>query len=42
MRQQFGKEGRVVSREGGIEFGDKIILYCSREANCNQVFTEEI
>ena len=42
MRQQFGKEGRVVSREGGMEFRDKIILYCSREADCNQVFTEGI
>ena len=30
MRWQSGKGGRVVSREGGMEFKDKIVLYCSR------------
>ena len=31
---QFGKGERVVNREGGMEFTDKIALYCSREAKC--------
>ena len=30
---------RLVSREGGLEFKDKIVLYCSREAKCKQGFT---
>ena len=34
MGWQFGKGERVVSREGGMEFKDKILLYCSREAKC--------
>ena len=38
MRWQFGKGARVVSREGGMEFKDKIVLYCSREAKCKQRF----
>ena len=42
MRQQFGTDGRVLSREGGIEFKDKIVLYCSREAKCKQRFTAAI
>ena len=32
VRWKFGKDEKVVSREGGIEFKDKIVLYCSREA----------
>ena len=39
MRLQFEKGGRVMSREGGMEFKDKIVLYCSREAKCKQGFT---
>ena len=39
MRWQFGKGERVVSREGGMEFKDKIVLFCSREATCMQGFT---
>ena len=27
-----------MSREGGMEFEDKIVLYCSREAKCKQGF----
>ena len=42
MRWQFRKGGRVVSREGGIEIKDKIVLYCSREARCKQGFTAGI
>ena len=42
MRWQFGKGGRVVSREAGMEFKDKIVLYCSREAKCKQGFTAGI
>ena len=42
MRWQFGKGCRVVSREGGMEFKDKIVLYCSREAKCKQGFTAGI
>ena len=42
MRRQFGKGGRVVSRKGGMEFNDKIVLYCSREAKCKQGFTAGI
>ena len=38
MRWQFGKAGRVVSREGGMDFKDKIVLYCSGEAKCKQGF----
>ena len=34
MGWQFGKGGRVVRREGGMEFKDKIMLHCSREAKC--------
>ena len=39
---QFGKGGRVVSREGGMKFKDKIVLYCSREEKCKQGFTAGI
>ena len=28
------ERGRVVSREGGMEFKDKIVLHCSRETIC--------
>ena len=42
MRWQFGKGGRVKSREGVMEFKDKIMLYCSREAKCKQGFTAGI
>ena len=42
MRCQFRKGWRVVSREGGIEFKDKIVLYCPREANHKQGFTTAI
>ena len=42
MRWQFGKGARVVSREGGMEFEDKIVLYCSKEAKCKQRFTAAI
>ena len=31
MRWQFGKGERVVSSEAGIEFKDRIVLYCSRD-----------
>ena len=41
-RWQFGKGKRVVSREGGMEFKDKIVLHCSREAKCMQGFTAGI
>ena len=33
---------RVVSREGGMEFKEKIRLHCSREAKCKQRFTAGI
>ena len=33
------ERGRKVSREGGMEFKDKIVLHCSREAKCKQGFT---
>ena len=33
------ERGKIVSREGGIEFKDKIVLHCSREAKCKQGFT---
>ena len=42
MRLQFGKGGRVVNREGGMEFKDKSVLHCSREAKCKQRFTAGI
>ena len=42
VRWQFGNSGRVVSREGGTEFNDEPVLYCSREAKCKQGFTEGI
>ena len=32
MRWHHGKGGRVVSREGEIEFKDKIMLHWSKEA----------
>ena len=42
MRWEFGKGGRVVSREAGMEFKNKIVLYCSRETKCKQGFTAGI
>ena len=36
------ERGRVVSREGGMEFKDKIVLHCSREEKCKQGFTAGI
>ena len=39
MRWQVGKGGRLVSREGGVECQDKIMLYYSREVKCRQGFT---
>ena len=36
------KNGRVVSRQGGIKFKGKIVLYCSSEAKCKQEFTAGI
>ena len=42
MRWQFGKGGRVVSREVGMEFKDKIVLHCSRDTKCKQGFTAGI
>ena len=36
------ERGRVVSREGGMEFKDKVVLHCSREVNCKQGFTAGI
>ena len=38
MIWQFGKYGRVVSREGGMEFKDKNVLYCSSEGKFKQTF----
>ena len=32
------EKGRVVSREGGMEFMDKIVLHCSREKKCKQFY----
>ena len=32
MRWQFGKGERIVSREGGMEFKDKIVLYSLQES----------
>ena len=42
MRWQFGKGETAVIREGGMEFKDEIVLYCSREAKCLQGFTAGI
>ena len=28
------ERGKVVSREGWMDFKDKIVLHCSREAKC--------
>ena len=36
------ERGRGVSREGGMEFKDKIVLHCSREEKCKQGFTAGI
>ena len=36
------ERGRVMSREGGMEFKDKILLHYSREAKCKQGFTAGI
>ena len=36
------ERGRIVSREGGMEFKDKIVLHCSREAKRRQGFTTGI
>ena len=41
-RQQFGKGRRVVSREYGMEFDDKIVLCCFREVKCKQRFTATV
>ena len=42
MRWKFRKGGSVVSRECGMEFKDKIMLYCSREVKGKQGFTAGI
>ena len=42
MRWQFGRGGRVVSKEGGMEFKNKIVLCWSSEAQCKQGFTAGI
>ena len=42
MMWEVGRGGRVVSRESGMEFKDKVMLYCSSEAKCKQEFTAEI
>ena len=42
VRWQFGKRREGVSREDGMEFKDKIVLYCSREAKYKQGFTAGI
>ena len=42
MKWQFGKGEREVSREGGLEFKHKIVLYCFREAISMQGFTAGI
>ena len=39
---QFGRGGRVVSMESGMEFKDKIVLCCSSEVKCKQEFTAGI
>ena len=36
------ERGRIVSREGGMEFKDKIVLHCYREAKRRQGFTTGI
>ena len=36
MRGQFGKGEKVVSRECGMEFKDRIVLYCSRDVKCKE------
>ena len=36
------ERGRVVSREGGMEFKDKVVFNWSREAECKQGFTAGI
>ena len=42
MRWQFGRGGSINSREGGMEFKEKIVLRCSSEAKCKQGFTPGI
>ena len=42
IRWQFRKGGRQVTRESWMEFTDKIVSYCSREAKCKQGFTTVI
>ena len=32
------EKGRVVSREGRMEFMDKIVLHCSREVKCKHFY----
>ena len=42
MRWQFEKGGKAVSKEGGMKFKEKIVLYCSRQVKCKQGFTAGI
>ena len=42
MMWQFERGGRIVSRERGMDFKDKVVLYCSSEAKCKQEFTSGI
>ena len=42
MRCQVRKGGRIVNREGGMEFKNKTALYCPREAYRKQGFTAAI
>ena len=42
MRWQFGKGERVVTREGGTEFKEKMVLHCSRESKCKERFIARI
>ena len=42
MRWQFGRGGRINSRESGMKLKEKIVLCCSSEAKCKQGFTPGI
>ena len=39
---QFGRGGRVVSMESGMDLKDKIVLHCSSEVKCKGGFTAGI